>query len=178
MKKLLIPLVALIVGLVAGIGGGSALSSKDGSGGEEAATDDHGSEGHVDTPPEPAADAHSDAGHGDAGHGASPDSFYTLPGQFIIPIVGGENVQAVVLLSIGLETTPEGRGDVMRMEPRLRSAILAALFDLSSIGGMSGDFTAPDWRNRVSQAVKHAATAVAGNKVTAVDLLEINKQNL
>lgn len=192
MKALLIPLVALLVGLGAGVGGGIVLSGSAPEGAEHASADaeDHAAaahDTHDDHDTHDSHDAHdahdtqhdtaSDHGSGH-GHGAETDSFYSIPGQFIVPVMHGEHVAALVLISVGLDTQEDSRSDVVHMEPRLRAAFLAALFDLSSIGGLDGDITAPEWRSGVVRALEGAAHDLAGDKITEVQLMEVNKQEI
>lgn len=178
MKALLVPLIALLIGLGAGIGGGVALSgaAPEDAGHSAAAPEDHAQASH-DTHDTHDTQHASASDHG-SGHGAEADSFYTIPGQFIVPVMRGEHVSALVLVSIGLDTQEDSRSEIIHMAPRLRAAFLAALFDLSSLGGLDGDMTAPEWRDGVIRALEGAAHDLVGDGVTGVELLEVSKQEV
>lgn len=166
MKSLIFPILALLVGLGVGLGGGLLLSGD--SEVDPVADAENNSDEVADASPPPAGSVDP----------TDPDSFFVIPGQFIVPIVRGDDVDSLVLISVGLSTTPETRLGLVQLEPRLRAVFLDALFDLSSLGGLDGDITAPAWRDSVSMVLHNAALDLIGATVSSVHLLEVSKQSV
>lgn len=172
MKKLLIPLLAVLIGLGVGVGANVLVGGK--------ADDTHAAdnEGHAE-------DSH-DTGGGDEHHASTQDahgdseasSFFSFPGQFVIPVMDHDRVEAVLLMSIGVQTTDADRPVIVHLEPKLRAGFLSALFDRSSMGALSGDFTSPEWRNGVRDSLAAEARQISGGRISDVLLLEINRQDL
>ncbi|MDP2085034.1 MAG: flagellar basal body-associated FliL family protein [Gemmobacter sp.] len=150
MRKLL-PLLLLLIGSGAGLGAGVFLRP----------------------PPEP--------GPKDApiAAPAKPENleYVKLPSQFVIPLMDGGRVGALVVLSLSLEV-PEGQSDgVHAREPKLRDEFLRVLFEHANTGGFRGTFT--DSANLVvlRRALKEGAAKVMRDQVTDVLITDIVRQD-
>lgn len=159
MKALLIPLIMLALGTGAGIGAGYFLTPPEETGAEE--------------PVEYNAD--------DASVAASdPDAveFARMNNQFIVPLVEGESVTAMVVLSLTLEVDEGGTEAVFENEPRLRDRFLRTLFDHANAGGFNAGFTQNGTMSLLRTALMETARKTLGPIVHDVLIVDIVRQEV
>jgi hypothetical protein len=174
MLRLVIPVVLALVGAGAGIGAGLYLRPKPEP------------EVHVEFDPSApcgevpadgaapgaanAGNAHaaSDDGH-DAEEGDSATEFVKLNNQFVVPVMEGDTIVSLVVLSLSLETPPGGGEVIYAREPKLRDSFLQVLFDHANAGGFSGAFTSGNRIQMLRQSLLTAAQMAIGR--TAIDVL-------
>lgn len=198
MKKLM-PVVIALLGLGAGVGAGMAL--KPAPEPEVAAADacapageDHGA---------PAAEGHGEAPAASEGHGEpasavpcpEPDPFAAeaepeaprLEGElayvpmekpFVVPIFKDEKVEAMVVVSLSVETEAEAAPAVEGLKPRLRDSFLKVMFRHANSGGFDGSFTGGRKMEDLKSALRGAAVEVLHEKpVGEVLITEIARQD-
>lgn len=169
MKKLILPLVLLIIGTAGGAGVGLFLLPPPAAGTAETAA------AACPAPPET----------GEGGHGLeaaplhdTPSAFVPLENQFIVPLLEEDSVTALVVLSVSLEV-PEGEEEAaLAAEPRLRDAFLQVLFDHANTGGFSGTFTATEPMRSLRLALGTAAREVLGEAARNVLIVDIVRQEV
>ncbi|MCB6177942.1 flagellar basal body-associated FliL family protein [Rhodobacter sp. Har01] len=127
-------------------------------------------------PPPEAPAAVADEGHAPAAEESPPD-YVKLNNQFVVPILEGGKVTAMVVLSLSLEVTAGNTNTVYDREPKIRDAFLQVLFDHANTGGFRGSFT--DGSNLVvlREALTEKAIGVLGPIVTDVLITEIARQD-
>lgn len=164
MGKILPALLALI-GLSVGVGGGYLLRP---------------------APSEPVASnpCGDDVTRGEgqdtaATHTAAEEAvdYVKLNNQFVIPVVEGGKVTALVILSLSLEVTPGGSEKVYSVEPRLRDALLQVLFNHANTGGFRGAFTEAGNMEALRKALLEAAAKTLGSTVSNVLIADIVRQD-
>ena len=177
MKKLL-PLILLLIGSGAGVGAGIFLrpdAAPETTQAEEHSEDDVKNEdSHSEKKEAKAEKGHDDDGHGELGG----NEFVKLNNQFVVPIVSGEKVTALVVLALSIEV-PAGATDIVyQREPKVRDSFLQVLFDHANMGGFEGNFTNAQILSRLRGALKEVAQKDLG-KETAIDVLiiEIARQD-
>jgi flagellar basal body-associated protein FliL len=160
MKRLILPVVLSLAGLAAGAALGLVLRP---------------------APPEEAA---ADAEHGataeksGAAHDpAIPREYVRLNNQFIVPLVEGGRIAALVVLSLSLEIDEGSTEAVFKAEPKLRDAFLQVMFDHATAGGFRGAFTDAAAMEPLRAALGEAARQVMGSVVTDVLITEIVRQD-
>jgi hypothetical protein len=167
LKKLIIPLILLVLGTGAGAATGLFLLPPPTP--EPVATcpePTHGVEGELDHAL--AAEPEHD----------TPSGFVALGNQFIVPIIDGENVASLVILSVSIEI-PEGEEEpVHNAEPRLKDAFLQVLFDHANTGGFDGTFTATETMRSLRLALDAAAREVLGDIARSVLITDIVRQDV
>lgn len=181
MRKFL-PILMAIIGLAGGAGAGfmlrPAAEAHDPATtetGEVAATNDLAAEAGTDSHAAPPAE---DSGHGDGGHGAPLGHEYVkLNNQFVVPVMEGGDIAALVILSISLEVTPGSTESVYAMEPKLRDIFLRVLFDHANAGGFRGAFTQSNTMDVLRSALREAATATLGRALSDVLIIDIVRQD-
>lgn len=172
MKKILLPLILLLVGVGGGIGAGLFLfppTHEDPALAECApATDVHGEEEH------PVAEAPPPGGSED-----QPAREYArLNNQFVVPVVAGGKVSALVVLSLSIEVVTGSREIVFQTEPKLRDEFLQVLFDHANLGGFDGAFTSSQNMRSLREALREAAQSTLGSQVTDVLIIDIVRQDV
>lgn len=164
MKKYIVPFVLSLFGAAGGLGAGYALRPHH----EEDATQ----AAHC----VPCADSAA-LKKGTALPPAAAD-YVKLNNQFVVPVVDGNSVGALVVLSLSIETNNTSRDTVYAREPKLRDAFLRVLFDHASIGGFDADFTKATKLDILRQSLTTAAQAVLGPEATGVLITDIARQEL
>lgn len=154
MLRKILPVLLLLVGLGGGIGAGLALR------------------------PVPEPDS------GDAAHAAPKPAekpadleYVKLPSQFVVPLMEGGRVGALVVLSLSMEV-PLGQTDsVHAREPKLRDEFLRVLFDHANTGGFRGTFTDSANLVMLRRALLESARKVLGDAVQDVLITDIVRQD-
>jgi flagellar basal body-associated protein FliL len=154
---LIIPVVALVLGVAAGAGGAFLLSAP--------------------TPPEEAEDA--EAAPDEAPPAREPGQlteFAQLGSQFVVPVLTDGRVRALVLVSVTLEVTEGGTAEVLALEPRIRDAFLQVLFDHANAGGFDDRFTQSDRMSLLRFGLREAAQRLLGPILLDVLIVDIVRQ--
>lgn len=172
MKKLLLPLILALIGIAGGVGAGIALRPAK----------------QPETMPNPCGETdHSektDAGdHAESdGHDdhESPDEqdYVKLNNQFIVPVVKGDAVNSLVVMSLSIEIAQGQRELVYAREPKLRDALLQVMFDHANMGGFEGAFTDGNTLDVLRVALTETAQSILGNSVNSVLIVEIARQDM
>ncbi len=185
MKKLLLPLVLGLVGLAGGLAAGHFLSAPQEEAHAEAPPHgeaaDHPAEAHAAPPPaaEPmtAAEAHPDAPPPPYDPKIKRD-YAKLDRQFVAPIVEGDKVVALILVSLSLEVDPGMSTEVFAREPKLRDRFLQVLFRHAQSGAFEGVFTSGPVMQDLRDSLLEAAQSVMGPVVHAVLVTDILRQDI
>lgn len=156
----LIPLVLVLIGLA--VGGGAGLFLRP-----------------APDPAAPASAAKTDPAAPEAA-AASPQErpeYVKLNTQFIVPIVEGGRVTAMVIMALSLEVLPGSTGTIYAVEPKLRNALLQVMFDHANAGGFRGSFT--DGANLIllRRALLEAAQTAVGPMILDVLIADIARQD-
>lgn len=168
MIKKLLPILLALIGTGAGVGAGiflapgadspehAEVASGDASGAEPAAAEEHAEDGEA---------------------AAAGPVYVKLNNQFVIPIVNGDRVVSLVVLSLSLELYGAGQEVVYNQEPKLRDVFLRVLFDHANIGGFEGNFTESRRMDILRRSLHEAARNVLGSVVHDVLITEIARQD-
>jgi flagellar FliL protein len=150
MMKKLLPVILVVVGTAAGVGGGIFM--------RPAADPDAAPDAIVEAAP-------------------SSTEFVKLNNQFVIPVVEKGRVAALVIMSLTLEISVGGTEAVYTREPKLRDAMLQVMFDHANTGGFKGVFT--DAANLVllRRALKEVAVKTMGDMIKDVLISDIARQD-
>ena len=175
MKKL-VPLILALFGIGAGVGAGLFLKPAP----EEVAVAaspcgevPHDAAGHGDD----AAGSHDEASSHDE-EGEATHEYVKLNNQFVVPVVGDERVESMVVLSLSVEVASGRQEEIFAREPKLRDAFLQVLFDHANMGGFRGAFTNSNNMDVLRQALNETARKIAGDLVTDILIVDINRQDV
>jgi flagellar FliL protein len=170
MLRKLFPILLALVGLGGGVGAGLAL--RPALVAEDHVNDAQAKSGSASEHP---AENEAEAGEGEPEEGAP--EYVKMNNQFVVPVVEGGRVAAMVVLSLSLEVAAGNTETVYQREPKLRDAFLQVLFDHANTGGFSGSFT--DGSNLVvlRTSLKEAAALVLGTVVSDVLITDIARQD-
>ena len=165
----LLPLLLGLAGLGAGVGAGIVLLPPPADQAAACAEDGHEAapeaEGGADAAAcaEPAHEAAS-AGHADPAEGEAFE-YIKLDNQFIVPLVRGNEVGALVVVTLSLEVAPGQNEAVYAREPKLQDAFLSVLFDHANAGGFDGSFTASGSLSALRGGLREVARKTVGGNV-------------
>ncbi len=189
MKKLLLPLILLVLGLGGGIGAGIFLAPPPieeamGPGPcgdvllpevEHAAAMPEG-EDHPVAEGEVAA---TEEGAEPVDAGASTGFEYVrMSNQFVVPIVESGAVKSMVVLTISVEVTSGTKDVVFSYEPKMRDVFLQILFDHANSGGFDGQFTSAENMSSLRRALRLAGQEAVGEQVHDILITDILRQDV
>ena len=120
------------------------------------------------------------SGGADAEDGEDPNApeFIKLNNQFVVPVVAAGRVEALVVLTLSLETALGLREAIYNREPKLRDAFLQVLFDHSNMGGFQGAFTRSNNLDVLRRALLEVAQREFGPNVFNVLIVDIARQDV
>lgn len=152
MIRKIFPLVLVVIGLLAGLGGGFALRPT-----HEPAPEPETSEIEPDPTQLP--------------------EYVKMNNQFVIPVLEEGRVTSMVILSLSIEVTAGSTEQVYTREPKLRDSFLQVMFDHANSGGFRGSFT--DGSNLIflRRALLEAAQSTMGPIVTGILISDIVRQD-
>lgn len=182
MMRKLLPVLLGLMGLIGGAGAGYVLRPA-----TEAATESHGGEEEAETPAaagpasphaEPSAtEAEAGATEGHGAESAALTEFVKLNNQFVVPVIRGNDVSALVILSITLEVDTGASEAVFAAEPKLRDSFLQVLFDHANAKGFDGAFTQSSRMAQLRKALLEPARTILGKLVDDVLIVDIVRQD-
>lgn len=108
---------------------------------------------------------------------AATTEFVKMSNQFVIPVVSGEVIAALVVVSLSLETRAGMREEIYEREPKLRDAFLRTLFDHANMGGFQGAFTQTETLDLLRTALREVAQREIGPGVLNVLIVDIIRQD-
>ena len=108
----------------------------------------------------------------------TPSEFAELNRQFVVPLVQGGRVQALVVCSIAVEVVEGATEAVFAAEPKLRDAFLNVLFVHAHSGGFEGNFTSGVAMADLKTRLREAAERILGKNLRDVLITEIVRQDL
>ncbi|MEL7259445.1 MAG: flagellar basal body-associated FliL family protein [Pseudomonadota bacterium] len=164
MKSLLIPILMGVVGFAGGSGAGYVL---------RAPVEDSTEEALRETEPKV-----EEASHETKEDEHASAEYVKLNNQFVVPIVSGDLVNALVVMSLSIEITQGETSAVYAVEPKLRDAFLQVLFDHANMGGFKGDFTEARNMDLLRTALTDTAQNIVGELVTGVLITDIARQDI
>lgn len=185
-RKLLIFILPL-VGLIGGGAAGAMLRSPPAAGDAHAeSTNSHGGEAEAASHGEASAShgepAKSDAGHGaDTGHGGGEVdkdalAWFRFPSQFFVPVIRNARPEAVMVITLTIETTKASEKSIFDKEHRLRDALLRQLMIHANTGGFDGNFTSDAHMTELRGKLLKAARDVGGPEVRDVLIEDLARQ--
>ena len=103
--------------------------------------------------------------------------YVKMNNQFVVPVVKGDSVQALVVMSLSLEV-PAGQKDaIYSREPKLRDSFLQVMFDNANLGGFDGAFTNANNLDVLRNALREVAQKDMGEQISDVLIVEIARQD-
>lgn len=166
----LLPVFLLIIGVGAGVGAG--LAFKPAHAPDPLLAANPCGDGKLTR-----AEAHESDGH-DSDDGGAHKEYVKLNNQFVVPVVSGDKVESLVVLSLSVEVTSGRSEEVYNREPKLRDAFLQVLFDHANMGGFRGAFTDASNMDVLRRALQETARKAADDLIRDVLIVEINRQDV
>lgn len=164
MKKLLLPILLLLIGTGSGVGAGFFLKEPELEDHAEHPCGDPAETQMAETVPKPEEIA-------------IETEYAKLNNQFVVPVVDDERVVAMVVLSLSVEVAAGNKDVIFQTEPKLRDAFLQVMFDHANIGGFSGNFTTTANMRILREELLRAADAVVGSNALDILILDIVRQD-
>lgn len=104
--------------------------------------------------------------------------YVKLAQQFVVPVLDGDRVGAMVVLSLSLEVVPGAREAVFEREPKLRDTLLQVLFDHANMGGFGADFTGAANLDLLRRSLAEAARQIMPDRITDVLIVDMARQDV
>ncbi len=190
----LIPIILILVGAGAGIGAGLMLRPAADTEMMDASADKD-TMAAMDGQSENNPDALEDGEYSSESAGADDDSqdeysddndkegvasieYVALRRQMIVPLVEGNRVGALIVLSLSIEAVGGNIELIYDREPKLRDEFLQVLFRHANTGGFDGMFTSGEAMSDLKSALNAAAQNVLGSVLHQVLITEILRQEI
>jgi len=167
MKKLLLPILLLLIGTGSGVGAGFFLKEP-----EEEPLEDHAAHPCGDPANVQTAEAEPTSEPI-----AVETEFAKLNNQFVVPVVDEDRVIAMVVMSLSIEVETGNKDVIFQTEPKLRDAFLQVMFEHANIGGFSGNFTTASNMRILREELLRAANSVVGKNALDILILDIVRQD-
>lgn len=167
MKKLLLPIILLLLGVGGGVGAGLFLAPPP--------------EDLTDLATNPCGDAgeHTVAEVKDqTAEEESTNEYAKLSNQFVVPIVIEGEVSSLVVVSLSVEVSAGNKEPIFLAEPKLRDAFLQAMFDHANIGGFSGNFTSAQNLRPLREDLSRLARSIVPGVAKDVLITDILRQDV
>lgn len=104
-------------------------------------------------------------------------SYFRFPSQFFVPVMHGDRLDGMMVLTLTIEMPLETEEAVFKQEFRLRDAFLRTLLIHANTGGFDGNFTIEPRMRRLREALMDAASEYSGGLVTDVLIEDIARQD-
>ena len=169
MKKLILPLILMLVGVGGGVGTGLFLTQDEPA--QEMAMNPCGDGQAV-------ADAMPLAAVAAQPVSLDQREYARMNNQFVVPVVINERISSLIVMSLSIEVLVGGRETVFSHEPRLRDAFLQVMFDHANMGGFNGAFTASSNMRLLREALQDAADKIMMGHITDVLIIDIVRQDV
>jgi hypothetical protein len=104
--------------------------------------------------------------------------YVRLNNQFVIPVIDGDTVAALVVISLSIEVVAGTNAAVFDREPRLRDAFLQVFFDFAHSGGFDGPFTQSSNLATLRRALRETGQRIVGPEVRDVLIVDIVRQEV
>lgn len=170
MKRLL-PIIIVAIALAGGAGAGLFLAPKDACAAAEPKAD-----ADADAPKDMADDCEPMAEEAEDKDAAT--EFAALNRQFVIPVMSGGEVRAMVVATLALEVAEGTSQAAYSAEPKLRDAFLQVFFVHAHSGGFDGAFTQAKAMSDLRTRLYEVAEPVLGKSLKSVLITDIVRQDL
>lgn len=165
MKKLILPLLLVILGVGGGGAAGFFLAP--------APVEEEHAEGADCAPPEEVAEDLEEVDPG-----LAPQVEYVkLNNQFVVPVLKSGQVAALVILSLSVEVSGDQDASVYEREPKLRDMFNEVLFFHANTGGFDGVFTDYSKMESLRKGLSEVAHRTLGGTHVAVLITDIVRQD-
>ena len=176
MLKKLIPVIAIFIAAAAGLFGGDMLRPQpQGEGAPDPAVQDDGASANDGNAPI-VQSADRDA-QGSAGKEAAPTAFFRFPSQFFVPVMHGDRLDGMMVLTLTVEMPADQQEAIFQQEFRLRDAFLRTLLIQANTGGFDGNYTIEPRMRRLRDALMKTAADITGGIVKDVLIEDIARQD-
>lgn len=124
--------------------------------------------------------AKKSGGHhgGSKSSGASPYEYMKFGRQFIVPVIGKNAVNSLVVLDINLEVPSSSLDTVYAREPKIRDALLSTLLRLSNEHAFDEAFLTQANLDMLRETLLTSAQTILADDVHNILILSISKQDL
>jgi flagellar FliL protein len=147
--KLPLAVTGIVLGLLAGGGAGSYWYLA-----------------HATPAPAPAEQAQPEA-----------PAFVDMERKFVVPLVRGNRVRSLVVVDLRLEVRASGESRALALKPKIRDALLDALYALAVTGAFDGDLYSNNVQDEMRAQLLQAARQILQDDASAILIGELLRQD-
>ena len=107
----------------------------------------------------------------------SNTAFVKLNNQFVVPVVSGDRINSLVVMSLSLEVAEGFQETVFGQEPKLRDAFLQIMFDHANTGGFDGAFTSSGKMETLRMALREVGQKLLGDQLVGILIVDVVRQD-
>ncbi len=119
-----------------------------------------------------------DKGHDESSPKSSDDfEFLKFKRQFVVPVIGEDRVNALVLLNIGISLSGDVKEELFQLEPKFRDAFMRELLSMSNAGYFNDGLTDPQTYEVLRETLLRAAKDIENVGVRDILILDFARQD-
>jgi flagellar protein FliL len=110
---------------------------------------------------------------------AQPEApaFVDMERKFVVPLVRGNRVRSLVVVDLRLEVRASGESRALALKPKIRDALLDALYALAVTGAFDGDLYSNNVQDEMRAQLLQAARQVLQDDASAILIGELLRQD-
>ena len=169
MKKIL-PILIILIAAIGGAAGGMVFRPPaDMAAGEDAMAGENHGESNTSS---------KSSGRDDVEDMRGEYDYVKFSRQFVIPVINGGGVKALVVVDIQLEVEPGTSEAAFSREPKIRDAFLKVLYQIAHTGGFGGSLVSDYILKDMHDDLETAARAILGDSLHDVLITDLLRQDL
>jgi flagellar basal body-associated protein FliL len=110
---------------------------------------------------------------------AQPEApaFVDMERKFVVPLVRSNRVRSLVVVDLRLEVRASGESRALALKPKIRDALLDALYALAVTGAFDGDLYSNNVQDEMRAQLLQAARQVLQDDASAILIGELLRQD-
>jgi hypothetical protein len=104
-------------------------------------------------------------------------AFIDMERKFVVPLVRGNRVRALVVVDLRLEVPASGESRALALKPKIRDAFLDTLYAMAVAGAFDGDLYSNNVQDEMRARLLEAARQVLQDDASAILIGELLRQD-
>lgn len=111
------------------------------------------------------------------GTSSEAPAFIDMERKFVVPLVRGNRVRSLLVADLRLEVRASGESRALTLKPKVRDALLDALYSMAVAGTFDGDLYSNNVQDDMRARLLQAARQVLQDDAVAILIAELLRQD-